>query len=355
MQTINSFTARRFRSLFLFWLATSALLLCGPLRVKAEYPDILGKSFPAQDSLSIDADSIPDANQCLDGLRWQPGDFSVQCERPLEWRYDAIVRFPSPLSTGDERNDQVAMEWHMARDEQGDIVAAPAVIVVHESGRGMTVGRTFALLLSRHRLHTFLVQLPGYGERRDKSKPESTADMMIRMRQGVADVRRARDAALTLPLVDNDHVALQGTSLGGFVSSTVAGLDNGFDSVFLMLSGGNLFDVLQQGDRDAEKMRQRLQQEGVTAEKLREMLYVVEPNRLAHRLRPHSTWLFSGRTDTVVPLESALSLVKAAKLPSEHHVILEADHYSGVVFIPDMIKRVHDEIQTLRKQESLSE
>lgn len=326
-----------------------ALACCLAIPAAAEFPDVFGQKYSAHDSLDAKEDSSSDAQSCVDGLVWTPGDFELECERPLEWRYDSLVRFPSAIDSGDAINDRVAMEWHMARDEQGEIIRAPAVIIVHESGRGMTVGRMFALLLSRKQLHTFLVQLPGYGQRRNEARPEKTGEMMVKMRQGVADVRRARDAAAVLPLVDASHIALQGTSLGGFVGSTAGGIDGAFDSVFIMLAGGDLYDVIQHGDRDAQKMRERLKQEGLTGEELKEMLYRVEPNRLAHRMSPKSTWLFSGRTDSVVPLENALSLARAAHLPSEHHVIMEADHYSGVIFIPDMIQRVHDEIQSLRK------
>ena len=43
---------------------------------------------------------------------------------------------------------------------------ARAVVVVHESGRGMTVGRVIARGLHSHGLHAFMLHLPGYGARR---------------------------------------------------------------------------------------------------------------------------------------------------------------------------------------------
>jgi len=46
------------------------------------------------------------------------------------------------------------------------------------------------------------------------------------LQQAIADVRRARDAVVALPVVDS-VVGVQGTGLSGFVTATVAGLDDG--------------------------------------------------------------------------------------------------------------------------------
>lgn len=93
------------------------------------------------------------------------------------------------------------MEWYVARDAMHQPVLARAVVIVHESGRGMTVGRILAKGLNVQGLHTFLIHLPGYGNRR--SKTLGGADLVISgMKQGIADVRRARDVVISLPLVD---------------------------------------------------------------------------------------------------------------------------------------------------------
>ncbi len=118
------------------------------------------------------------------------------------------------------------------------------------------------------------------------------------MRQAIADVRRARDAVASLPLVDDAHIALQGTSLGGCVSATSAALDHSYDSVFLTLAGGNIFDLIQNGKKDAAKVRQKLNQAGFSGEQLKAIVHPIEPNRIAHRLQPERTWLYSGTYDT---------------------------------------------------------
>ena len=306
--------------------------------------------FESSDSLNPGEETLPDAKQCLTGLVWKPSSFQVTCEEADRRLGVALVRFPSPVPTGDSTNDSVSMEWYLARDGNGKPVIAPAVVVVHESGRSMTVGRLFARGLNQKQLHTFLIHLPHYGKRRGKARPDGS-NILTLMRQAVADVRRARDAVSVLPFVDSSHIALQGTSLGGFVSATTAGLDRGYDSVFLMLAGGDLFDLIQNGKRDTEKVRQRLEEVGMTDEKIRKMALVIEPTRLAHRLDRNRTWLYSGKSDTVVPLKNANALAKAAKLEKPHHILMTANHYSGIVYLPFVLRHISDQVASLSAAE----
>lgn len=298
-----------------------------------------GDKFTASDSISLDIDPISDAKECLDGLRWKPDAFEVTCESVDGEHGDLLVRFPSSMPSGDTVNDKVCLEWYVAKDSSGKPVKARAVVVVHESGRGMTVGRIFARGLAAQGLHTFMVQMPGYGVRRTENtgKPEQ---MLTSMKQAVADVRRARDAVVCMPLVDDAVIGVQGTSLGGFVTSTVAGMDDGFDRVYILLAGGNLHDVVLSGAKDAAKVRERLESLGINGDKVRELARPVEPLRLAHRINPETTWLYSGKYDDVVPPKCSFALAEAAKLPDGHHIEMPADHYSGIVFLPSVMVEI---------------
>lgn len=299
----------------------------------------VGQRWLAKDSLESRPDRLADAEECLRALRWEPGSFEVAIEPATGLASDWLVRFPSPLPGGDEVNDRVAMEWYAAKDEGGVPVVAPAVIVVHESGRKMTVGRLFAWGLRQQGLHAFLVHLPHYGERHGDSGPDES-QAVTALRQAVADVRRARDAAVALPAVDRRRVALQGTSLGGFVAAVAGSLDAKFDHVFLMLAGGDLHDILANGEKDAARVRERLERSGVTGAALRALTNQVEPTRVAHRLDPQTTWLYSGRFDRVVPLQNAQRLADSIGLDDGHHVVLPFDHYTGIVYLPVMLDTI---------------
>ncbi len=302
--------------------------------------------FSTRDSLDTSGESSADARDCLKGLAWTPGRFTIDCRKPIDGRGDALVRFPSPVPVGMPTNDRVAMEWYVAGADQAQPRRARSIIVVHESGRGMTVGRIFAASLRKQGLHAFLLQLPGYGQRAVNGRPPASRFFPL-LRQAIADIRRARDAVLALPLIDPEHVSLQGTSLGGFVVATAAGLDNGFDSVFVTLAGGNLYDLIQHGQRDTAKIRERLTAAGVTDRQLKEMARRIEPTRLAHRINPKRLWLFSATRDTVVPLKNALALAEAARLPGNQHVKLPADHYTGIIFLPSMCQLIARQVQSL--------
>jgi dienelactone hydrolase len=313
---------------------SSSLLFAG------EQPVQVGSRYPARDTLACGDDASDDARQCLAGLRWEPAPFEVCCEEPSRGFGEFLVRFPSPVTTGNPVNDRVAMEWYPARDLDGNLLRAPAMVVVHESGRNMPVGRLVARGLQSQKVHTFLIQLPGYGVRKSNEVPQLENTLTV-LRQAVADVRRARDAVAALPCVDTTTIGLQGTSLGGFVTATVAGLDRGYNRTFILLAGGNLHEVIEQGARDSASLREKLKAAGIEGDKLRELTRVIEPMRLAHRMNPRTTWLYSGKFDDVVPPACSQSLAEAAQLPPGHHIVLPVDHYSGIVLLPKILLEMH--------------
>ena len=320
--------------------APIVLCCCSVLAQEADPP----KSFSARDSLAVGEEPDADARACLAALAWTPQAFTVRLEDSLTKRGDALVRFPSPFDSGDAINDRVAMEWYQPRDDQGQPLRARAVVVVHESGSGMNVGRLFARGLQRQGLHAFLIHLPFYGERRVGKRRPSAANLVTVIRQAVADVRRARDAVAVLPLVDASHVALQGTSLGGFVATTTASLDRGYQSVFIMLAGGRLYDLFQKGEKDTAKVRREFEQAGVTGQELKALLWTVEPTRVAHRLDRKRTWLYSATFDRVVPFANALALAESAGLDGTHHIKMSANHYSGIVYLPFILKHMSQRV-----------
>ena len=333
----------------------SALMLCNAAGLGDDVAKLVvpspGATFNGTDSLACDTDTTADTQECLTGLRWKPSDFIVRCEAAESDRGDVLIRFNSPISTDNAINDNVSMEWYVARDKMRQPITARAVVIVHESGRGMTVGRIFAKGLNAQGLHTFLIHLPGYGNRRTEAA-DKIEHILTGMKQGIADVRRAKDVVVSLPLVQNDVVGVQGTSLGGFVTSTVAGLDDGYDRVFVLLAGGNLADVVMSGNKDAAKIRAKLEAAGVTGDQICEFSKPIEPLRLAHRIDADDMWLFSGKYDDVVPPASSFALAAAAKLGEGHHVELLADHYSGVVYLPLVIQEIRKKMDDQPKVDS---
>lgn len=305
------------------------------------------RTIAARDSLDIGNEPSADARDCLAGLTWNPVAFDVQLEDDTLERGDLLVRFPTPVSSGDVRNDRVAMEWYVARDDSLSPLVAPAVVVIHESGSGMTAGRFIARGLQRRGLHTFLLHLPFYGERRTGRKRPDDVDLPTVIRQSIADARRARDAVAVLPMIDTRHIALQGTSLGGFVCATTTGVDAGYDSAFLLLAGGDLYDLIQTGKKDTAKVRAELEKAGMTDERLRSLTQIIEPTRIAHRINAAATWLYSGEFDSVVPIRNAVVLAEAAGLSTAHHIRMPANHFTGAIFLPLVMDHIDRKIRLL--------
>lgn len=298
-------------------------------------------TYAAKDSLAPQAAATDDVRACLDGLTWKPRDFAVTVEpaSDAEVEHRAVLRYPSAVETGDAINDRVAVLWYQPPGYDPAVVK-PAMVVVHESGSAMPVGKLFAKRFAEKGVHAFLVQLPHYGLRRKENRRATGDEFVVAMKQGIADVRRARDAVAVMPGVDVEHISLQGTSLGGFVASTTAGLDQGFDQVFIMVAGGDLFGLMQRGERESAELRRRLEAAGVTGEKLRDLMAIVEPTRLAGRLDPQKTWLYSAEQDRVVPIANALALKNAANLADDHHIRLPGDHVTTILYLPVILNHV---------------
>lgn len=305
---------------------------------------MVGKTFAAHDTLAIGHEAELDARNCLEALAWEASKFEVTLQAAEEHQGDWLVRFPSARPVGDATNDLVAMEWYQVREATGSASEAPAAVIVHESGSDMTVGRLIAKSLRSKGIHTFMLQLPYYGVRREDERPQG-AQLVEALRQGIADARRARDAVAALPLVDTSRISLQGTSLGGFVVATTAGLDRGYHGIFILLAGGDLAGVLTNGKKDAQEVRQAMMAGGMGEPEFREMLSRIEPLRLAHRIDAGRTWLFSGSYDDVVPPHNSDLLATAASLPEGHHVKLLANHYSGIIFLPMISQQMSEHMR----------
>jgi hypothetical protein len=299
--------------------------------------------LPARDTLAPVAAQSPEERFTLEQLLWKPGPFEVS-SAPVEGEeHQVVLRFPSAFETGNAINDRAALLWYQAANAK-DGEKLPAIVVVHESGSAMPVGKMFAKGFAARGVHAFLIHLPFYGLRRDRSvKPDEK--FLIVMRQAIADVRRAHDAVAVMPGVDPARISLQGTSLGGFVSATAAGLDRGYDHVFIMVAGGDLYGLIQNGERESAELRRKLEEAGYTGDKLRDMIATVEPNRLAGRVNPERTWLYSAEQDRVVPFANALSYKRAAKLADDHHVRLWGDHVTTILYFPviadHVVKQIH--------------
>ena len=59
------------------------------------------RAFEARDTLAPGPESSADARDCLAGLTWAPERFRVSCQTARKGRGEVLLRFPSPVLTGD--------------------------------------------------------------------------------------------------------------------------------------------------------------------------------------------------------------------------------------------------------------
>ena len=321
------------------WLRNCVCALCLSSFWLGSHSGLAGEEIlTGKDTLDV-TPVAGDLGAMLAGLRWTPGEFPITVESATKPDEPSVIRFPSPVPTGDEVNDRVALIWRKPINVDDDQLR-PAIVVVHESGSAMPVGTLFAQSLAAQGVHTFMIHLPNYGLRRREGTRPSGESFLLTMRQAIADVRRARDVAATMQGVDPQRVALQGTSLGGFVSATVAGLDQAYDAIYIMLAGGDLVSLLANGEKEAAQLRERLSKAGYSGDKLTEMLQFIEPTRLGSRMAGERIWLYSADQDRVVPLANTLALKSAAGIPDERHLRLPGTHTSTILFFPVIVKHV---------------
>jgi len=316
------------------------LLLSGPLdppgQTDAATPAVDPARYEVQDT--FDTRSSAAADDLLAGMAYDPITFTV-VKSPSSGPCDRVIRFPSPKPRGDERNDTVVLEWTRAAREVED-GPAPAMLVLHILDGRMRVARSVASAFSLHGIHAFVMHMPDYGERGDGHRDVRVELFEARTWQAVADARRARDVIASLPGVDGRRIGLQGTSLGGFTGSLAASVDGSFDPVLLVLAGGDLPSMFEHGGKDTAKIRARFEAAGVELDELKTIVTAIDPARLAHRLDPQRTWLWSAISDQVVPAANARALGETAGLDSEHHRWMLGNHYTCAAFLPSILKQM---------------
>ncbi len=302
------------------------------------------RTYVARDSLAPKPGATEEARNLLRLLAWQPTKFEVSV-RPEQGSWTGgIVTFPSPKPQGNKRADTVFMEWYVGKGRRL-LKPAPAVLVLHILSGRMVVARAIARGLANQGIHAFVLHLPDYGRRENRARRGDASLFPHRMVQGVADVRRGRDAIAALPCVDAARISVQGTSLGSLAASVAAGIDGAFVNVFLALAGGDLVSVLDKGHKSAAALKRQLQRAHVTREALAQVVARLEPLTLADRLDPQRTWLYSGRSDRVVPKENAIKLARAVGLDAEHHLWVNGNHYTSALhaggILRHMVEQVH--------------
>lgn len=350
------------------WLMV--LLACSAVAEPLVVPGNDSVVWPAEAADAELAGEEPGGGTAADvvaSLRWDPGAFDVIVRETPGEDYDARVTFASPRPSGDKRIDTVVLRWY--RPPPPPEVSPPApevplpasdvafenpgagvgVLLVHTLHPDMPIATFLARGLRARGVNGFVLELPGYGSRVGGQRRMTGVTALMHGPQATTDIRRAFDAIRAigdagLMDLDPDRLMIQGTSLGSFFATVASAIDGCFAQTFLVLSGGDVVDILEHGQKDAYHVRGALAHHGYTAEKLRALLDPVEPLRVASRLNPEVTWMFNARDDVVVPARNANLLAEAIGLDPSHHVWMSGNHYTSFLLLPGVLDRMLSEM-----------
>lgn len=166
--------------------------------------------------------------------------------------------------------------------------------------------------------------------------------------QRVVEARRALDWWLRSPSVDAGRVGLVGVSFGAIVGALVMEADARPAAAALVLGGADLpLLIARSRERDVRRYRGALlEREGWNRARLRReaqaVLGEVDPSRCPEALGRRPLLLVEARFDSVVPRESSQALWRGAGRPAR--VVYPTGHYSLLVFLPDVKRRLADHL-----------
>ena len=260
------------------------------------------------------------------------------------WRFVRVV-YPSPVRTPWPENNVVPGELYLPRNATGRM---PAAVVLDILDGSALVPRALARGLAEQGVAALYVPMACYGVRRPAGgahykyyaeRPEETVD---NLRQTVMDVRRAKAVLAALPEVDPDRIAITGVSLGGIMTSLVAGVDGTFHRVVPILAGGDIAAICFHA-RETRRIREACRAKGITQERLAAMLKPVEPLSFASRIDPARCLMINAAKDEVIPPALTAELRRA--IGSPQMLTVPVGHYGAGLFLPNIRQRTIDFIQ----------
>lgn len=310
--------------------ATFAILLFGSADLSVASAQSL--RIDVTDSPVNIADVAPAVRRHLSDLTWEPTTFQVRGQASHDSDHDAVLRFPSPRVTGDARADEVVMLWFAARDADGAVIEAPAIMILHTVESTYRFSRGLAAQFAARGCHAFVLLMPGYTDPPGQHVGEAPVVTAFRFSsEAVSNGRRGLDVIRALPHVETQAVGLIGISLGGYAAVSVAALDPSLAAVTIVAAGADLQSLLTEGEAEVEQVRRALAAAGVTVEEAAAWSASIEPMAVAHLLDPQRTQLVFGFADRAVPLEKARMLMEAIGIPFRRVTWVAGNHVDTVL------------------------
>jgi dienelactone hydrolase len=281
-------------------------------------------------------------------LELEPSEYEVELGEPREAAGGVTareLRFPSPVTSVDpETNDTVRATFYHGVDPE------PAAVIVLAGWGGEPLTPMLARRLAAEtKLRVLHVQVPFQEERTPKGRRSGemtlSADLdhsIEAFRQTVLDVRRATEWLVREQSVDPKRIGLMGTSLGGFVSASLYGMDDRYRCCAAQLAGADVARVLFNGNFLTAPVVAALGAKGIDEEGARKALRPIAPATWARAERKDGILVIAAEKDRIVSLENARDLAKAfggARLE-----ILEDAGHLAFVELQQVFPKVRDHL-----------
>jgi hypothetical protein len=296
---------------------------------------------PTQSAETVTREMVMSAPPKLKFSDWQEVD---QLSDGTEY----LETFPSPVVTGDAKNDLVPLRVFVPYGAAGP---THLVVIAHYWGAtDLKAESALAADLNERGISAAILTLPYHMERTPigaKSgamavRPDP-ALLKLMMYQSEQDARRAMDFLDTRPEFVHGDYGFAGISLGALVAELTFALDTRISSATFALGGADFAHIVWSSSR-VVLQKEVLRRAGWTEAKLRRELEAVEPLTYLPRSDHPKSFVIEAKYDTVVPRQSTEELI--SKLSDPVVSRLSTGHYGGIFVEGKVLRTVSDFFST---------
>ncbi len=244
------------------------------------------------------------------------------------------VRIPASVRSGIARDRWVLVDYYQPRQPP----PYQAVVMLPHLSGGMRIERYMCRGFARQGIAALHVQAPYHVlnpfERQTDwlEQAVNTGDLVEivqLVRQAVIDARQVADWLDRQPQIAPKHYGIMGISFGGNVAVLVAGVDRRFGSAAYLLSGGDMARLVKESNVTL-RVRNRLQEKGISAEDVGRIWCLIDPLNAAPVARVVPTIMVNAKFDQTIPKACSDALWQALGQPSQ--IWLVADHTSASLY-----------------------
>ncbi len=225
----------------------------------------------------------------------------------------------------------------------------PGVVCLHILGGDGELTRMIAANFAANGIPAIMPIFPLFGERvpaggRNAAVAGPGGARLIgeSFRAVPGEVRRAADILQSFPEVNPERIDIMGTSLGGIMAATVAGLDGRFDRAVFLLAGGDFGSLLENRTKEIDPMREaRERASAADREFFDAVVGRIDPLAHAANLRKMAgegrIMMFNAGNDEVIPRANTEKLAEALGMAGRVEYMPGLGHYSAIASLPGLM------------------